>query len=198
MSPAVPSLSSGGISVSLLLADFSLPFPVAFVPVQACVLCCAASSFGFPRRRLRFFSPFPVSPSVLSLNIFLSRRVWGVRLIHRTSHRHAMQTRAALRHLHRAVLHIDVGPHSHQASTARQSKCALAVVCSAGAVPFSFPPFYPLSFTERHASFAWPYTSLTPSIAREDVADVTSEFRRVPRWPYVFPTRRFFAQFFEG
>ena len=196
--PSVPSPSSGGVSVSLLPADFSSPFPCAVVPGRARVMCCAAPSFSFPCRLLRFPAPFPFSSSVSPVISVPSRHVWGAQLTHRSRHRNVTQTRAALRHSHRAVLHIDVGPHSHQASTARQAKYTGAVVCSAGAVPFSFPPFYPSSFTKRHVRLAWPSPSLTPSIVRADVADVTSEFRRVPIWPYVFPTRRFFAKNFEG
>ena len=85
-----------------------------------------------------------------------------------------------------------------QSSMVRQAECAGAVACFAGAVPFSFPPFFPLSLTKWHARFTLPSLSLTPSIAIKDVAEVTSEFRRVPRWSCVFPTRHFFAQFFVG
>ena len=127
-----------------------------------------------------------------------SCRVWNARLTHCSRNRHDTQTQSALRHLHRAVLNVDVGLHLQQASTARQAECTGAVVCSTGAVPFSFPPFYPSSLTERHTRFTLPYPSLTPSIARGDVADATSEFRRVPIWSCVFPTRRFFAKNFKG
>ena len=164
--------------------------------MRARIVCCAGCPYFFlPRHRLCLPAPFP---SVTPLLRVFSCRVWGARLTHRSRHRHVTQTRAALRHLHRAVLHINVGPHSQQASTARQAKCTGAVVCSADAVPFSFPPFSPSSFTERHTWFTLLSPSLTTYIDRGDVADVTSEFRRVPRWSCVFPTRRFFAQFCEG
>ena len=151
-----------------------------------------------PRCRFCFLSPFPVLPSAFPLSDVPSRWVWGARLEHRPRHRHVTQTRAALHHLHRAVLHVNVGPHSQQALTSRQAEYASAVVCSSGAILFSFPTFSPLIFMLQLASFAWPSPSLTPSFARGDVADDTSEIRRVPRWPYIFPTRRFFVQFFNS
>ena len=151
-SPTIPLPSSGVVPVSLLPAYFSSPFPCAVVPVRArVVVCCAATSLVFPRRLLRFPVPFSFSPSVFPLMSVPSRQVWGTRLTHRSRHRHVTQTRAALQHSHHAGLHIDVGPHSHQALTARQAECTGAVVCSAGAVPFSFPPFPPSSFTTWHA-----------------------------------------------
>ena len=147
---------------------------------------------------MRLPALFSFSLSVFPLISVPSRQIWGVRLTHRSRHRYVTQTRATLRHSHRAFLHVDVGPHSQQASTARQAKCTGAVLCSAVATPFYFSPFPPSRFTEQYAWFAWPSPSLTPSITRGDVADVTFEFRRVPRWACVFPTRRFFAQFFVG
>ena len=68
---------------------------------------------------------------------------------------------------------------------------------SSGAVPFSFPPFPPSFLTERHTRFTLPSPSLTPSIARGVVADVTSEFRHVPRGLCELPTLSFFAQFHQ-
>ena len=79
-----------------------------------------------------------------------------------------------------------------------QAKCTSAVVCSAGAVPLYSPPFPPSSFTKWYAWFDWPSLSLTLSITRGHVPDVTYEFRRVLRWPYVSPTRHFFGQCFQG
>ena len=52
---------------------------------------------------------------------------------------------SGLRHLHHTVLHVNLVPHSQQALTARQAECAGAMVCYAGSVPFSFPPFYPIN-----------------------------------------------------
>ena len=127
-----------------------------------------------------------------------SRQVWGARLTHRSRHWHDTQTRADVRKSHRAVFHVNVVPHSQEVSTARQAECAGAVVCSAGVVSFSCPPVYPSILTKRHARSTLPSMSLTPSIARREIADVTSELRRVPRWSCVFLTRRFFAQFFVG
>ena len=197
-SPDVPSPSSGGVVVALSPADLSSPSPVATVLVHAHVVPGVTFYYSLPRRRLRFHSPFPVFPSASPLSVLSSRWVWGARLEHQPRHRNVTQKRATLWHSHRAVLLVDVGPHSQQASTARQAECAGAVVCSAGAVAFSFPPFPPSIFTVRLARFAWSSLYLTPSIAKGDVADVTSKFRRVPRWPYVFPTRRFVAQFYES
>ena len=192
MYPAVPLPSYGGVSVSVLLADLSSPFPCAAFPGRDRVVCCAdCPSFVFPFRLLRFPVLFP---SVTPLIRVSSRRILGVRLTHCSIHQHITQKRAALRHLHHTVLHINVGPYSQQASTARQAECNGAVVCSSGAVPLSFPLFPPSSFTERHARLTLPSLSLTPSIARGDVADVMSEFRRVLRWSCVFPTRRLFVQ----
>ena len=68
------------------------------------------------------------------------------------------------------------------------------MVWAAGAVPFSFPPFSPSILIERHARFALPSPSLTPSISRGVVADVTSDFRGAPRCSGELPTLRFFAQ----
>ena len=192
---AVPLPSSGVVSVYLPPAEFSLPLSCAIVPVRARVVCCAATSFVFPRRFLRFPTPFYFPPSVFPLIRVPSCSVWGTWLTHRPRHRHVTQTQAALQHSHIAVLHIDVGPHSQQVLTARKAECIGAVVCSTSAAPFYFPPFSSSSFTERHAWFAWPYPYLTPSITRGDVSDVTPEFRRVTRWLYVFPTRRFSRNF---
>ena len=193
-SPAAPSPSSGGVSVSVLLADFSSPFPCAAFPSRARVVCCAACpSFVFPCYLLRFPVPFPSVSPLISVPYCW---VWGARLTHSSRHRSVTKTRAALPHSHRAFLHVDIGPHLQQASTARQAKCTGAVVCSAGAVPFSFPPFSPLSFTERHARFTLPSLSLTPSIARRDVADVTSELY-VYRYGRAYSRRTVFSRNFS-
>ena len=194
-SPAVPSLPSDGPGVVLYPADLASPSPVVSLPFRIRVVCGVALSFSRPHRRFRFPSPFPVSPSAFPLYVVPSRRVWEARLEHRPRHRHVTQTQAALRHSHCAVLHIDVSPHSQQASTARQAECTGAVVCYAGDFPFSFPLFPPSIFTVDHTRFAWPSPSLTPSIARGEVADITSVIRRVPRWPYVVPMRRFLRNF---
>ena len=153
-SPSVPSPSSNDVVVTLSPADLASSSPVASLPVRARVVRGVAFSFSLPRCRLRFPSPFPVFPSTPPLSVVPSRWVWGARLEHQPRHRNATQTRAALYHLHRAVLHVDVGLHSQQASTARQAKCAGAVACSAGAVPFSLLLSTPLIFTLRIARFA--------------------------------------------
>ena len=179
----------------MLPADLSLTFPCAAFPRRACFVCFAGfPSFVFPYRLLRFPAPFPSVTPLISIS---SCQFWGARLTHRSRHRHVTQTRANLHHSHRMVLHVNVGPHLQQASTARQTECTGAMVCSAGDVPFSFPPSSPSSFIERHTRFTLPSPSLTPYIARGDFSDVTSEFRRVPRWSCIFPTRRFSSNFFK-
>ena len=145
--PAVPSPSSVDVVVALSPADLDSPSPVVSLYVRACVFRGVALSFSRSRRRFRFPSPFPGFPSVFPFCEVPSSQGWGALLEHRPRHQNVMQTRAALGHSHRAVLHVDIGPHSQQASTARQAECDGAVVSSTGAVPFSFPQFSSSIFT---------------------------------------------------
>ena len=93
------------------------------------------------------------------------------------------------------VLHVDVGPRSQQASTAGQANCTSAVVWAASTVSSSFIPFSPSILDDLTIGMVCPYNSLSPSIARRDVTDVTSVFIRVSRCPCKFPTRRFSCDF---
>ena len=84
-------------------------------------------SSGRPCRLFRF--PLPVS-SVFSLRVVRcsSRWVWGATMAHCPRHRQDKQAQAALQHSHHAVLHVDVGAHLQQVSTAGQANCTGSVV----------------------------------------------------------------------
>ena len=134
------------------------PSPHSPFALASSVAPCSLSTFPTAACAYPPLFPFPPSvlPSVLPFSCILSCRVWGTRLEHRPRHQLVTKTQAAFQHSHRAVLHVNVGPHSQQASMARQVECAGAVLCSAGAVPFSFLPFYSSSLTKRLVRFAWP------------------------------------------
>ena len=197
-SPAVPLLSSGGVSVSLPLADFYSCFPCAVVPAHARVVCCATTSFVSPVASCTSPPPFPFYPPCpprsASLPVVSGSSGWhtapGTGMSHRRKRIcgtciawYCMSTLACI--------------HSRRRRQDKPNALVPWCVLPAPSPSPSFPP-PPWSFTKRHARFACPSLYLKPSISREDVADVRYEFRCVPRWPYVFPTRRFLAQFSKG
>ena len=99
------------------------PFPFPSPPARVRVFLTSVC----PRRLFPF--PVPVSPMCVPCVVCcLSRQVWGVTLEHCPRHQQDTQVILALRHLYRTVLHVNVVPHSQQASTAGQADHAGAVV----------------------------------------------------------------------
>ena len=73
--------------------------------------------------------PFPVSPMCVPCVVHCSScRFWGATLSHCPRHWQDMQVRSTLRHLHHAVLHVNVGPHLQHTMTSRQTDYAVAMV----------------------------------------------------------------------
>ena len=84
----------------------SFPFPF---PFPSCARPCLPP-FVLSRRPLPF--PVLVCSFYFPCRVYCSLcRVWGSMLVHCPRHRHDTRVRSTLRHLHRADLHINVGPH---------------------------------------------------------------------------------------
>ena len=119
-----PSLRSAGIcsrrsSGVVTARKFSFPL-LSYARPCLLHLCTSAPAPSLPCPCL-FFVLY-----LLCLFLVLSGLGRNVGTLPR--HHHDTQMRSALCHLHRAVLHVNLGPHLQQASTARQSDCYGAVV----------------------------------------------------------------------
>ena len=125
LGPHPPCCSTPIVVIRCGDVGLSPPVPFSVASPSSCVYV-----FYFLERQCRLFLfPVRVSPVLSPRVVQCSPRwVWGVTLAHCPRHWQETQARAALRHSHLAVLHVNVGPHLQQVSTSGQAKCTGSVV----------------------------------------------------------------------
>ena len=139
---------------------------------------CVFPPFGHPYLPL----PFPVPFCYIRCPCFVCCpccQVWAPMLAHCPIHLHITQVKNALRQLYRAVLHLNVGPHFQQVSTAGHSDGPGFMVRASGKVPSSLNPLCTSILIGPPIGLSGTYFSLTTHISRCCVSDITSELRRV-------------------
>ena len=111
----------GGCAGLSLLGPLYFPLPSACVQVFP--------TFMRLRRLFLFIAPVPVSSVCATCVLRCSSCwVWGATLAHCLRYWQDRQVKSGLRHLHHAVLHVNVGLYSQQVSTAGRADRAGSVV----------------------------------------------------------------------